>query len=289
MTIKELIPIGEGILRSGGVEEYKIDAETLLGYVLGFSKQKIFMNWTYRVEAEYCDRYFDLANMRAGGKPLQYITGRQYFMEHLLEVNENVLIPRQDTERLVEVALDTLANMTNVKNVLDLCTGSGAIAISLAFKFSGIKFMGADISGAALEVARANATKNKVNGNTTFVKSDLFADIKSGTFGKKFELIVSNPPYIRTDDLPLLQREVQHEPKLALDGGADGLDCYRRIAKECKPYIKKGAVILLEVGHDQAKAVCGILLKQGFSMFEIYRDYGGFDRVVKARFEVKVA
>ncbi|MDR1272823.1 MAG: peptide chain release factor N(5)-glutamine methyltransferase [Clostridiales Family XIII bacterium] len=285
MTIKELIPICEGILRSGGVEEFKNDAETLLGFVLGFSKKKIFMNWTYRVESEYCDRYFDLANMRAAGMPLQYITGKQYFMEHELDVTEDVLIPRQDTERIVEIALDTIANMQNVKNVLDLCTGSGAIAISLAFKYSKLKFLGTDISPKAIKVAKANAGKNKVYGNTNFIESDLFSDIKSGAFGKKFELIVSNPPYIRTEEIPLLQREVQHEPRMALDGGSDGLAYYRRIATECKPYIKKGTVILLEVGYDQAKEVCGILRDSGFSAFEIHKDYGGFERVVKARFE----
>ena len=283
MQIKELIAIGEEILEKARIADYKIDAEALLSYEIGYSKQKIFMNWIHEVSFERCESYFDIVNLRASGYPLQYITGEQQFMEHTFFVDENVLIPRPETEELVQHAIDMITANKKIKNVLDMCTGSGVIAVSLAAKFPGVKVTGADISEAALDVACRNADSICKGNNILFEQSDLFESIKLGRLVKKYDLIISNPPYIKKSVLPTLQREVyNHEPLLALDGGVDGLDFYRKIISDAIPYFSKNGCLLLEIGHDQAEDVHLMLEKESYKDVEIIKDLSGRDRIVKA-------
>ena len=281
LTIKELIPIGEKILKDAGVEEYKIDAESLISFQIGFDKQKLFMNWTYDVDDARCEAYFDLVNRRAAGEPLQYITNEQYFMGHRLYVDPAVLIPRPETEALAEKAIEHLRAHPDVKAVLDLCTGSGALAISIAKACPHAKITAADVSEKALAVAMKNASALGAAGRIDFVLSDLFSGIKRGAFGKRFGLIVTNPPYIQTDGLTGLQREIRdHEPLMALDGGADGLDFYRRIAAEAPGCMRSGACIMAETGWGQAHDAAAIFEAAGFTGAGVFKDLAGRDRII---------
>ncbi|MDR0854086.1 MAG: peptide chain release factor N(5)-glutamine methyltransferase [Clostridiales Family XIII bacterium] len=284
LTIKELIPIGERLLSEGGVEDYKIDAEALLSHAIGYDKNKIFMNWAAEIDFKHTEVYFDLLNLRAKGTPLQYITGEQYFMGRRFSVNESVLIPRPETEGLVESITEYMKQVGNVKTLLDIGTGSGAIAISLAKVFPSVKVTAVDISEEALKVARQNAKALGAEKNITFIKSDLFSAIKTGALGKKFDIIVSNPPYISSGEIAGLQREVkEHEPLLALDAGEDGLIFFRRIAEEAKPYFKKKAALFFEIGAEQGEAVSSILEEAGsYSGIEVRKDLAGLDRIVNA-------
>jgi release factor glutamine methyltransferase len=284
ISIKELISIGEGILQAGGVEEYKIDAESLLCFEIGFDKQKIFMNWTYKVDDAHVDGYLDKISRRAAGEPLQYITGEQFFMGRRFAVSPMVLIPRPETESLTEKALEYLAKHRHANTALDLCTGSGAIAVSLARKFHNLKVMASDVSKEALVTASRNARAHCVASRIEFVRSDLFASIKKGGLsGKKFDLIISNPPYIRSGDIDGLQREIrEHEPRVALDGGEDGLDFYRKIAADAKAYMKKDGCLMLEIGADQGPDVKAILEGAGLRKAEIALDLAGLDRIAQA-------
>ena len=283
MQIRELLAIGEEILEKAGIENYKIDAEALLSHEIGYDKTKIFMNWIHEINFTHSERYFDTVNLRATGMPLQYIIGIQYFMGHKFKVNESVLIPRQETEILVEKAIETINDQKNVKTVLDMCTGSGAIAVSLAIKFPSIKFTGIDISEEALKVASKNGSTMVSGNNITFEQGDLFASIKSGRFGKKYDLITANPPYIKTSVLPNLQREIyDHEPLLALDGGMDGLDFYKKIIIDSIPFYKPNGCLIMEIGHDQAGPVRDLLEKANYKKIETIKDLSGKDRIIRA-------
>ena len=282
LTIKDLVQTGERLLKNSGIENAGYDAEALLGFEIGFDKQKMFMNWVYQVDDLHSERYFDLVGRRAGGEPLQYITGEQYFMGHRFSVDPSVLIIRPETEILAEMAVKYLLKNKNKRRVLDLCTGSGALAICLAKEFPRLRITASDISAEALVVARKNARDLGVLGRIDFVQSDIFSGLKTGRTGRKFDLIVTNPPYIRTGELANLQREIrEHEPLIALDGGADGLDFYRRIAGGASPYLRKDACILTEIGHDQADAVVALFDRAGFRTATVYQDLSGLDRIIK--------
>ena len=283
LIIKELIPIGEKILNNAGIEDNVHEVEALLGVVISFDRQKIFMNWTYEVDDAHCETFFDLVHKRASGEPLQYITGEQYFYGHRISVDPSVLIPRPETELLVEKAISYLGSHDKARLALDLCTGSGAIAISIAKACPRIAVTATDDSEQALSVARKNAQALGVNGRIEFVKSNLFESIKTGAFGKKYDLIVTNPPYIKTGDLANLQIEIRdYEPMHALDGGEDGLDFYRRIAKGAIACMRKGACLMAEIGHDQANEASSIFEKAGFRNIEVFRDLAGLDRIITA-------
>jgi release factor glutamine methyltransferase len=285
LQIKEIIPVAENILMDNGVADYKTDAEILLCHEIHYDSRKIFMNWSRELDDEACERYFAAVQRRAAGTPTQYLTGVQSFMGYNFAVDERVLIPRMDTETVVEAAIDYIRSQKAIKYVLDLCTGCGAIAISLAKDISTLKFMATDVSGDALKVASNNAERLGVNGRVKFLKSDLFDDIPKGFGVKKFDMIISNPPYIRTDVLSRLQREIyEHEPMLALDGGEDGLAYYRDIAEEAPDFLTKKGVLFFEIGYDQAEAVDDILRSTGnYAGISVRRDISGNDRVIFAQ------
>jgi release factor glutamine methyltransferase len=220
------------------------------------------------------EQFFTLVARRQSREPLQYILGTQPFMGCSFCVDERVLIPRQDTETLCEQAL---LNAPEQGAVLDLCTGSGALAVVIKKAMPALLVCASDVSEAAISLAQKNAREN--GADIDFRQGDLFEPFQN----ERFDMIVSNPPYIPTGELATLQEEVRREPALALDGGEDGLSFYRRIAREAPAHLKENGVLLMEIGWDQAQAVLNLLTDAGFSGLQVVRDTAGRDRVVIAR------
>ena len=298
LALKEVIRIGEKMLADAGVADAAIDAKELYCYMEGLDRTGLMMAWQRTLQDNQCEAYFRLVEERASRVPLQHITGTQEFMGLPFLVNADVLIPRQDTETMVEDALELLKSGSLRGNayaeektfrgsveVLDLCCGSGTIGISIAKLDPSAKVTCADISAKALEVAKMNAQAHGCTG-VKFVESDLFAAADfHGRFGKgKYQLIISNPPYIKHEVIDTLEPEVRaHEPMLALDGGPDGLDFYRRIAQEAPDHLKKNGVLMMEIGYDQKDAVKALLRESGrFEKIIGLTDLTGKDRIVAA-------
>ena len=262
---------GEERLRQAGIEEAGLDAWYLLEFVTGVDKAHYYMEPDRRMEQSVAQEYEKVVNLRAEHIPLQHITGVQEFMGLGFRVSGDVLIPRQDTETLVEEALKTVKPGMKV---LDMCTGSGCIIVSIVHNIPEVEGTATDISKQALLVAKENAKLNQVS--VTFERSDLFDNV-TGTY----DVIVSNPPYIRTGEVVNLMPEVQEfEPMEALDGKEDGLYFYRKIIKECKAYLKPGGHILFEIGYDQGEAVSGLLKEARFKNVTVIKDLSHNDRVV---------
>ena len=297
LIMKELIQIGESALDKAGCMDPKIDAELIMMFMLSMNRQQLFIKSPNLLDEKTCEAYFKLIDVRAGGTPVQYITGEQEFMGISFIVNENVLIPRQDTETLVEEVIREVKEGTAQNKaprsgyqILDLCCGSGAIGVSLCKHLEDVKVTAADISDKAIAVAKMNAQNAGVGKRMKFLAGDLFGSLRKGIGGIKFHMIVSNPPYIKRDVIPTLQREVaEHEPMLALDGGEDGLDFYRRIIKEAPDYLKPNGLLFLEIGHDQGEAVCALAEDTDrFEDLQIIKDLPGLDRVVRCRLKAPV-
>jgi release factor glutamine methyltransferase len=285
LQIKEIISVAENILREAEDPDYKVDAEILLCHAIKYDPQKIFMNWAKEVDDDHAEIFFAMVQKRAEGAPTQYLTNEQSFRGSRFYVDENVLIPRPETESLVDEVLAYLKDNRAAKNVLDLGSGSGIIAISLAKALPSLKVTASDVSGSALEVAENNASRLGVKDRIKFVHSDVFAEFKTGFMGPKWDVVVSNPPYIRSSVLPQLQREIyEHEPMIALDGGEDGLDFYRRIIDGAPTFLRKTGAVFLEIGYDQAQDVTTIFRENGnYVRIAVTPDLSGRDRVVSAR------
>lgn len=271
MTYKETIDLGIRILELAGIEEAENDAWLLLSKECKMDRTSYYMHMKDEILPEQLNEYEGLIKKRAERVPLQYITGEQEFMGLTFHVNSNVLIPRQDTETLVEEAIKLVEPGMSI---LDMCTGSGCIIISILKKCSGIQGTGSDISKQALNVAKENAKLNNVA--VDFERSDMFENLSD-----KYDMIVSNPPYIRSDVVPTLMPEVcEFEPLDALDGHEDGLYFYRKIIKECKSFLKEDGKILFEIGNDQGQAVSDMLTYAGFRNVRVIKDLAHNDRVV---------
>lgn len=271
MTYKETIDLGIRILELAGIEEAENDAWLLLSKECKMDRTAYYMHMKDEILPEQLNEYKGLIKKRAERVPLQYITGEQEFMGLTFHVNGNVLIPRQDTETLVEEAIKLVEPGMSI---LDMCTGSGCIIISILKKCSGIQGTGSDISKQALNVAKENAKLNNVA--VDFERSDMFENLSD-----KYDMIVSNPPYIRSDVVPTLMPEVcEFEPLDALDGHEDGLYFYRKIIKECKSFLKEDGKILFEIGNDQGQAVSDMLTYAGFRNVRVIKDLAHNDRVV---------
>ncbi|MDR0518973.1 MAG: peptide chain release factor N(5)-glutamine methyltransferase [Clostridiales Family XIII bacterium] len=285
LQIKEIIRVAENVLREAGDADYKTDAEMLLSYVIKYDAKKIFMNWAKEINDDHAERYFELVQRRAEGTPTQYLTNSQGFMGMSLYVDENVLIPRPETEHLVNEAMNYLLDNRSAKNVLDLGTGSGAVAISLAKKIPHLKITASDIRREALSVAESNAERLGVKNQIKFVESDVFSGFKTGFGGSKWDVIVSNPPYIKSAVIPMLQREIsEHEPLVALDGGPDGLDVIRRIINGAPTFLRKTGAVFFEIGYDQAQNVSYLFRENGsYVRVSVTPDISGKDRVISAR------
>ncbi len=288
ITFGHMLEVGIHRLEEAKIADAKRDAETLLLYLEKADRTFLYVHRNDATDEYRADAYFGLIDRRAAGEPLQYILGSQEFMGLNFAVNPSVLIPRQDTETLVELALKRVGEKKRSLSILDMCCGSGAIAVSMAHFLPKAKITACDISPEALEVARGNAARNGLNGRIEFRESDLFFMTKrkkTVRIKDSFDMILSNPPYIPTQDIDTLQTEVRdHEPIKALDGGSDGLDFYRRIAEDAFGSLKKDGLMFLEIGCDQAEAVTSLLSGAGYySEIEVHKDLTGLDRVISCR------
>lgn len=273
-TFASALKYGKKYLADRQIENSDGDAWYLMEYVWGIDRSCYFLHSDDIIEQKDEERYRKLLQQRGRHIPLQHLTGTCDFMGLTFQVNDQVLIPRQDTETLVESALSRLKEGDRV---LDLCTGSGCIILSLEKLGPGIRALGADISEAALAVAKRN--RDSLGLEAEFCRSDLFEGIEG-----LFDMIVSNPPYIASGRIPGLMEEVRDfEPLLALDGGADGLDFYRRIVKDVRNFLKPGGWLGLEIGYDQREAVEDLLRARGLEETETLRDLSGLDRTVWGR------
>ncbi len=274
MTYKECYDAGRALLTEAGLEEAALDARLLLEYVCGTNRNDLLVHGDREVTLDLQEQYFGFISRRQARIPLQHITGVQEFMGLEFNVNEHVLIPRQDTEILVE---EVMKDEYDGSRILDMCTGSGCILISLLHYSNRCEGVGVDISAEALQVAQENAGRLlPEEKRPVFVESNLFEKV-DGTF----DIIVSNPPYIRTAVIETLMPEVKdHEPMQALDGLEDGLFFYRRIVKEAPAYLSKGGRLYFEIGHDQGAEVSALMAEAGFGQVRVVKDYAGLDRVV---------
>ena len=277
MTIREALNKGMIILKSNNIETPKLKARLLLQYILKKNRQYLIVYDNKEIDKKQQWEYFINIEKLANGMPLQHITHTQEFMKMDFFVNENVLIPRPDTEILVEEVIEIAKKMDKPK-ILDLCTGSGAIAISIAKNVPEAEVWAIDISEKALEVAKKNA--HNLQAKVKFKKSNLFNNI-----GKtKFDIIVSNPPYIKKEDIKLLSNEVQKEPEIALDGGYDGLDFYRKISSKAIDYLKFGSYLCFEIGFDQQEDVTEIIKDtKPYNGTYCKKDLFGNDRIIITR------
>ena len=272
MTVGELYARGKQSLLAAGTEEAALDAGLLLDFVCQIGRSQRLAHPEWDVPGAQEEKYLELIGKRGTHIPLAYLTGVQGFMGLDFVVNENVLIPRQDTETLVE---EVMKQLHDGFRILDLCTGSGCILLSLLHYSNGCTGVGADISEAALAVARENAGRLGET-SAVFVRGDLFENITG-----QFEIIVSNPPYIRTGTIETLMDEVRlYEPRLALDGHEDGLYFYRRIISEGKRHLCGGGMLFLEIGYDQREDVMRLMEEAGYRDVAAARDLAGLDRVV---------
>ena len=271
MTYRELFEYGKKQLEDAGIEEAALDARLLLEYICHTDRNALLVHGD-SVRSNLEEQFYRMViEKRAQRIPLQHITGQQEFMGLTFKVNEHVLIPRQDTEILVEEAMRYLSDGMRI---LDICTGSGCILLSLLKYSNECEGLGVDISDDALAVARENA--QNLGLEAEFRHSDLLEKVEG-----KFDMIVSNPPYIETAVIDTLMPEVrEHEPMLALDGREDGLYFYRRIVEQCTSYMTRGARLFFEIGYDQGEAVKDMMIHKGFCEVEIIKDYAGLDRVV---------
>ena len=273
MTYKQALEKGIKILESERIPDARIDAWYLLSYVSQLTKAKFFLKQHEQIDDITLYKYKDALLKRAGHQPLQYITGEQEFMGISFWVNEHVLIPRQDTETLVEEALKVIPNGSHI---LDLCTGSGCVIISLVVLGQGITGAGIDISDEAIAVARDNGNR-LAPGRIDFIQGNLWNPVLG-----KYNTIVSNPPYIPTEDIKELAEEVKdHEPLIALDGAEDGLFFYRQIVGHAAEYLASDGWLLVEIGFDQGPDVYALFVENGFKDVEVIKDLAGNNRVVK--------
>lgn len=278
MTYRECYAYGCAILEKAQIADARLDARLLLEYVCHTKQHDMILNGSKPLSEVQQAEYEALIAKRSQRIPLQHITGEQEFMGFVFQVNEHVLIPRQDTEILVEEALNILKPGMKV---LDMCTGSGCILLSLLALTKDCEGIGADISVNALKVAKENLKSISAQCgrklSAKFVESDLFEQFQQ----EQFDIIVSNPPYIASAVIETLEPEVRlHEPIGALDGTADGLYFYRKIVTDSKRFLKKGGALLFEIGHDQGEAVADLMKEAGFTKVMVKKDYAGLDRVV---------
>ena len=295
LLVKEMLTMGEKQLMDSDIADATRDCKILYCYMMDIPFSKIILEYQNMLQDRLCEKYFELIDRRSSGEPVQYIMESQEFMGLEFIVNENVLIPRQDTETLVEDALEIINTGTlrgedmDVKrkewDILDLCTGSGAIGVSLARIANKVNVTCSDISEGAIKVAKENAQKHGLAKSMKFEQGDLLKPFANHFRKKRFDMIISNPPYIKSSVIPTLQREVcEHEPLSALDGGESGLDFYERIVSRVGSHLKKGGVLLMEIGNDQGEAVSGLLSRNGeFTSVRVLRDLAQRDRIVFAK------
>lgn len=275
MNYRKLYETGKDRLEKAGIQEAALDARLLLEEVCRTDRNTLLVHGDRAVTEEEETQFRIFIERRSTHEPLQQITGWQEFMGLRFSVTEDVLVPRQDTETLVE---EVMRYLRDGMEILDVCTGSGCILLSLLRYSNGCRGVGCDISEKALAVAGQNAKELGISAQ--FIQSDLFESIEG-----RFEYIVSNPPYIRKDIIPTLMEEVRdHEPLIALDGGEDGLDFYRKITREATEHLYSGGMLFFEIGYDQGEAVKLLMEEEGYEEVTVSQDLAGLDRVVYGTF-----
>jgi release factor glutamine methyltransferase len=283
------LTVGEGILKSAGylaglgMPAARLEAELLLAFVLGCERIKLYQNWDLPLNTAEVDAYRSVLRRRAQGEPMAYISGKKPFLSWDFAVTPAVLIPRPETEQLVETAitaLDAKGREHSVLRCVDLGTGSGIIAIALAKLRPGLRVDACDISKEALVVARKNAEQLGVVEQVRFWQGNFLEAIPASELSEAFDLIVSNPPYIPANDIAGLSPEVRREPMLALAGGDDGLDAYRTILNQLPGRLRTGGDLIVEHGYDQAKALSELFSQHGFTEIQSFKDLAGLDRVI---------
>lgn len=278
MKLKEILEQAITKLKDNNIEEATSKARRLLSFILNVSREYLIIHDEQDICEECIQKYNEYIEQIIIGKPIQYIIGRQEFMGIDFIVNENVLIPQPDTEILVEKTIE-IAKQYEEPRILDLCTGSGAIAVSISKYLPKAEVYASDISKEALEVAKMNDREKHVR----FIQSDMFNDID-----KCFDIIVSNPPYIKTEEINTLSKEVQNEPHLALDGGQDGLYFYRKIIEQAHKYLNENGYICLETGEDQKDEVLKLIAQsKTYKDIKTYTDLAGNDRVIICKYNKK--
>lgn len=293
MKIYDVLEKGNLILKEKNDYDSNLKVKMLLAYILGVKKEYLTLNLDEEIDDEKCKIFFEKIELLKNNYPIQYIINKQSFYGLDFLVNQNVLIPQPDTEILVEEVLDYIKTLKNNENknvffdnnsslnILDMCTGSGAIAISISknvesiFIKDNVKIYASDISSLALDVARKN--NDDLLSDVCFIESDLFTSIPNDI---KFDVIVSNPPYIRTEVINTLPEEVKNEPHIALDGMEDGLYFYREIIKQAKEYLNKNGRIFFEIGYDQKDDVMNLFKENSYINIYSKKDYGQNDRIV---------
>ena len=283
-TLDGLLKEGIAVLEASGNVEARLDAWLLLEYVTKITRAYFYAHMSEEVTEETEKYYHELCEKRAQHIPLQHLTNQAFFMGYEFFVNEHVLIPRQDTEVLVEEAEKRLQTIENPK-ILDMCTGSGCILLSILADMEKVHGIGVDISEEALKVAEKNAENLQVSERVQFIESNLFSGVffseKDGNDTRSYDILISNPPYIPTKEIEELMEEVRfHDPRLALDGHEDGLYFYRIITEESIKYLKPGGWLLYEIGCSQGEDVSRLLRDAGFENIAVVKDLPGLDRVV---------
>ncbi|WP_337664971.1 peptide chain release factor N(5)-glutamine methyltransferase [Suilimivivens sp.] len=275
MNYRKLYETGKDRLEKAGIQEAALDARLLLEEVCRTDRNTLLVHGDRAVTEEEETQFRIFIERRSTHEPLQQITGWQEFMGLRFSVTEDVLVPRQDTETLVE---EVMRYLRDGMEILDVCTGSGCILLSILRYSNGCRGVGCDISEKALAVAGQNAKELGISAQ--FIQSDLFESIEG-----RFEYIVSNPPYIRKDMILTLMEEVRdHEPLIALDGGEDGLDFYRKITREATEHLYSGGMLFFEIGYDQGEAVKLLMEEEGYEEVTVSQDLAGLDRVVYGTF-----
>ena len=275
MTVNEIYQSGLKLLENNNIENSKFEAQSLLQKAFSLDRIGFIMHKTDKADENCSHNFLNFIEKRISGEPLQYILGEWSFMGFDFKVGRGVLIPRDDTEVVVNLCIDFLENRTDKKTV-DLCSGSGAIAVALD-KISGAKVTAVEIDETAFSYLETNVKEN--NSSVKPVMADALEICETFADGE-LDLIVSNPPYIKSADIETLQKEVRLEPRLALDGGEDGCDFYREIVSRWSRKLKKGGALAFELGENQADAVKALMAEQGFSDFKISLDFGGVQRAI---------
>jgi release factor glutamine methyltransferase len=286
VTVLEGIQKSAEFLAKKSIESPRLQAELLLAHVLGLERMKLYLNFERPLAPAEVDRFRDLIRRRGQREPLQHIVGSTSFCGLELAVNRQVLVPRPETELLAEAGWKFLSTLnsqpsTCPSTALDFGTGSGCLAIALAVKSPGARVHALDLSADALEIAKQNAARLQVLQRIQFVCGDGFAALPDGS---RFDLIISNPPYVATAEIESLAPEVRdYDPRSALDGGADGLDFYRRFAAEARPFLRTGGRLMLEFGDGQADAIKAIFETQNWIVESVLADYTQRPRILTAR------
>ncbi len=278
-TIRKVLDWTRGHFDKQDIDDPRLTSEILLGHVLCLPRVKLYMDLDRPLSKEELGTYRGLIQRRLAGEPTQYLVGSKEFYGRRFAVDPRVLIPRSETELLVEAVLHDVKRDAPSR-VLDVCTGSGCIAVTIAAERPQASVWATDLMPGALEVAKANAEAHQVDSRVTFFQGDLLAPLPPGS---TFDVIVSNPPYVKTGDLKTLQREVQREPKEALDGGPEGVTLIARVVEGALPRLKPGGLLAMEIGEDEGAAVKALLVRAGYHDVKIEKDLARHERLALGR------